>query len=185
MICTYYNIIMYFYLFPIITLASSSTTESWRTGTTLNFKDPVEHYKSKFRGSLAWLTSWINYLLAPKIKEKTSINGLEVTEMMKRKRRIKIGPFQNSYCSKLVCCFCGMYSIPANILVWITTSWCCYSASINHSGISTVSFRIKIVLASPMATACFGTIFEPYSKTNNFYQMFKQISDLLIYCQVC
>lgn len=34
---------MYFYLFPIITLASSSTTESWRTGTTLNFKDPVEH----------------------------------------------------------------------------------------------------------------------------------------------
>jgi hypothetical protein len=36
-----------------------------------------------------------------------------------------------------------------------------------------------------MATACFGTIFEPYSKTNDFYQMFKQASDLLIYCQVC
>lgn len=112
---------MYFYL-PIITLASSSTTESWRTGTTLNFKDTVEHNRSKFRGSLAWLTSWVNYLLAPKIKDKTSINRLEVTEMMKRKRRIKIGTFQNSYCSKLVCCFCGMYSIPANILVWITTS---------------------------------------------------------------
>lgn len=91
----------------------------------------------------------------------SSANGVEVTELVKWKRRIKIRAIKDGPCSKFIRSFCSMYSIPANIILWVAASCGCYSASINNLRISAENFSIKIIGTITMPTTSLGTILKP------------------------
>lgn len=90
-----------------------------------------------------------------------SIYIVDVTELVNRKRRVKIRATKDGLCDNFVCSFSGMNTIPAYIVVRVTTCCCCHSASIYHFCISTVNSRVEIVCSSSIPTACFCTILEP------------------------
>lgn len=67
---------------------------------------------------------------------------------------------KNCIGKNLVCSFCGMYAIPAYIVVGVSTSCCRDVFAVNEFAASAKSLRIKIVSTTPMSTTCFRAILE-------------------------
>ena len=109
------------------------------------------------------------------LKGLLSTYRVEITELVKWKRWVKIGATENGQCSKFVGCFTGMNPIPAYIVVWVFTSRCCHIGSIDHLGVSTVNLWMKIIGTTTISTTSSGAISKTCSKTKT-----KETSDFTV-----
>lgn len=93
----------------------------------------------------------------------SSAKRLQITTLVQRKWWIKARPTYNGLCNEFVCDFSSMNTIPADIVMRISTCWSSSSLSIYCFSISTKHFLVDIVSSSSISAACSWTVLEPYS----------------------